>query len=57
MKSLYNGYIPSILGIMPYTAINFEVYNILRDLVANYNQKDPIAVEMLWCGMVFCILN
>jgi len=47
---LYKGLQASIIGVMPYAAIDLAIYNTLRDRYIQKNRKDPRPIILLGCG-------
>ena len=49
-RGLYRGYIPSILGVMPYTGCQFATFELFkRNIIAIFPQKDhhiPVWVSL-----------
>lgn len=52
LKSFYRGYIPNILGIIPYAGIDLAVYETLKKKYLNSHSSDeqPSFVLLLACG-------
>ena len=48
--ALYKGWGASVLGIMPYAAIDLTIYNILRDMYVKKVGKEPTVYALLGCG-------
>jgi solute carrier family 25 phosphate transporter 23/24/25/41 len=48
-KGLYKGWIPSVIGIIPYAGVDLGVYATLRDRFIDKNQP-PSPVTVLLCG-------
>ena len=57
VKALYKGWLPSVIGVIPYVGLNFAVYGTLKDLVAVDvyelgSAKELDVVSGLACGGV-----
>ncbi|PVD21912.1 hypothetical protein C0Q70_17715 [Pomacea canaliculata] len=53
MKAFYRGYIPNLLGIIPYAGIDLAVYETLKKLYMQKNKnQDPGILALLGCGTV-----
>ena len=58
IKSLYNGWNASVLGIVPYAGVELTLYNIMKEQVSKYRQnkyktsqlRPPSALEILGIG-------
>lgn len=53
--ALYKGWGASVLGIMPYAAIDLTVFNILRDMYIKRVGQDPSVYTVLGCGALSSI--
>jgi len=53
-KALFKGYVPNLIGIIPYAGIDLTIYETLKQfyLKENPNQKDPGVLVLLACGTV-----
>lgn len=49
-RALYRGIIPTTMGVAPYVGINFAVYEWMRERIAEWNGKEPSALEKLGTG-------
>ena len=54
-KALYKGWGASVLGIMPYAAIDLTIFNILRDKYIEKVGRDPSTYTVLGCGAMSSI--
>jgi len=57
VRALYRGWLPSVIGVIPYVGLNFAVYGTLKDVVAGWyglegGAKDLDVVSGLACGGV-----
>uniref|UniRef100_A0AAQ6A6A9 EF-hand domain-containing protein n=1 Tax=Amphiprion ocellaris TaxID=80972 RepID=A0AAQ6A6A9_AMPOC len=55
VKAFYKGYIPNILGIIPYAGIDLAVYESLKNLWLSHYAKDtanPGVLVLLGCGTI-----
>jgi solute carrier family 25 phosphate transporter 23/24/25/41 len=52
LTALYDGMLPSLLGIIPYCAINYTVYDGLKSVYIKSKQRDPNAFIVLGCGAI-----
>lgn len=52
---LYKGLQASLIGVIPYAAIDLAIYNTLRDRYIKKNKKDPRPVVLLACGAISSI--
>ncbi|BFZ20540.1 hypothetical protein BsWGS_23579 [Bradybaena similaris] len=53
LGSFYRGYIPNLLGIIPYAGIDLAIYETLKKLYMSKNKnKDPGILALLVCGTV-----
>ncbi|XP_048774292.1 mitochondrial adenyl nucleotide antiporter SLC25A25-like isoform X2 [Ostrea edulis] len=51
----YRGYIPNLLGIIPYAGIDLAVYETLKKLyMKKYENTDPGIFVLLGCGTISC---
>jgi solute carrier family 25 phosphate transporter 23/24/25/41 len=50
VRALYKGWGASVLGIMPYAAIDLTIYNILRDMYVKKVGREPSVYALLGCG-------
>mmetsp|Transcript_30652 Transcript_30652/g.78712 ORF Transcript_30652/g.78712 Transcript_30652/m.78712 type:complete len:322 (-) Transcript_30652:669-1634(-) len=54
IRALYKGWVPSVIGVVPYVGLNFAVYGTTKDLMcAQYgvsNERDLGIVTKLGCG-------
>jgi solute carrier family 25 phosphate transporter 23/24/25/41 len=52
LKALYKGYIPNLIGIIPYAGIDLTIYETLKIqyLIQNPEVKDPGVMILLACG-------
>jgi solute carrier family 25 phosphate transporter 23/24/25/41 len=52
--ALYRGYIPNILGIIPYAGIDLTIYETIKNwyIKNNPKQQDPGVLVLLGCGTV-----
>ena len=41
-KGLYNGWSASVLGIMPYAGVELSLYNIMKDKISEYREKEQL---------------
>lgn len=52
--AFYRGWLPSVIGVIPYAGLNFGVYETAKVALVNYhgfeNEMDLGVVEMLGCG-------
>lgn len=53
--ALYKGWGASVLGIMPYAAIDLTIFNILRDMYIERVGRDPSTYTVLGCGALSSI--
>ena len=49
-SALYKGWGASVLGIIPYAAIDLTMYNILRDMYVKKVGREPSVYALLGCG-------
>uniref|UniRef100_T1IJC4 Uncharacterized protein n=1 Tax=Strigamia maritima TaxID=126957 RepID=T1IJC4_STRMM len=58
IKSFYRGYLPNLLGIIPYAGIELAVYETLKKSYLlrrkDYHHTQPPVFLVLWCGTVSC---
>ncbi|XP_077412089.1 mitochondrial adenyl nucleotide antiporter SLC25A24-like isoform X1 [Vanacampus margaritifer] len=55
VKAFYKGYIPNLLGIIPYAGIDLAVYESLKNAWLSYHTKDsanPGVLVLLGCGTI-----
>lgn len=53
IKAFYRGYVPNLLGILPYAGIDLTVYESLKKLyIRKSNEKHPGILVLLACGTV-----
>ncbi|XP_034038364.1 calcium-binding mitochondrial carrier protein SCaMC-1-like [Thalassophryne amazonica] len=55
VKAFYKGYIPNLLGIIPYAGIDLAVYESLKNTWLSYHTKDsanPGVLVLLGCGTI-----
>lgn len=57
VRALYKGWLPSVIGVIPYVGLNFAVYGTLKDVVAKdvyglKSAKDLDVISGLACGGV-----
>ncbi|XP_041369153.1 calcium-binding mitochondrial carrier protein SCaMC-2-like isoform X1 [Gigantopelta aegis] len=53
MKAFYKGYIPNLIGIIPYAGIDLAVYETLKkSYSAKYKNQDPGVFVLLACGTI-----
>ncbi|KAG1659261.1 Calcium-binding mitochondrial carrier protein SCaMC-2-B [Nymphon striatum] len=53
IKSFYRGYVPNLLGIVPYAGIDLAIYETLKNFhVQRYQQKEPGVLVVLSCAAV-----
>ncbi|KAG7214691.1 hypothetical protein INR49_010583 [Caranx melampygus] len=55
LKAFYKGYIPNLLGIIPYAGIDLAVYESLKNTWLSYHAKDsanPGVLVLLGCGTI-----
>lgn len=60
LKCFYKGYIPNILGIVPYAGIDLAVYETLKKKYINKyqtNNEQPGMLLLLACGSTSCTLG
>lgn len=58
MHSFYRGYIPNMLGILPYAGIDLAVYETLKKkYLAHYQQETPSFWVLLTCGSISSTLG
>ena len=50
MSALYKGWSVSVMGIIPYAAIDLTIYNILRELYVEKIGREPSVYALLGCG-------
>lgn len=52
LKSFYRGYVPNLLGIIPYAGIDLAVYETLKNYYVhrNMNSENPGVLLLLGCG-------
>lgn len=51
IKSFYRGYIPNMLGIIPYAGIDLAVYETLKNqYLSHYDKEQPSFLVLLACG-------
>lgn len=51
----YRGYVPNLLGIIPYAGIDLAVYETMKKLyMKTYENKDPGIFVLLGCGTISC---
>ena len=54
VRALYKGWVPSVIGVIPYVGLNFAVYGTLKDVVAKLegleSAKDLDVASGLMCG-------
>ena len=50
--SLYRGYVPNLIGIIPYAGIDLAVYETLKKtyITRHPNQKEPSVLVIIGCG-------
>jgi len=52
IRGFYRGLVPSLIGIMPYAAVDLAVYDVLKTLYASRMQHDPGVLTLLCCGAI-----
>ncbi|XP_016897572.1 calcium-binding mitochondrial carrier protein SCaMC-1-like [Cynoglossus semilaevis] len=55
VKAFYKGYVPNLLGIIPYAGIDLAVYESLKNTWLSYHPKDsanPGVLVLLGCGTI-----
>ncbi|KAF3699271.1 Calcium-binding mitochondrial carrier protein SCaMC-1 [Channa argus] len=55
VKAFYKGYVPNLLGIIPYAGIDLAVYESLKNTWLSYHTKDsanPGVLVLLGCGTI-----
>ncbi|XP_028987078.1 calcium-binding mitochondrial carrier protein SCaMC-1-like isoform X2 [Betta splendens] len=55
VKAFYKGYVPNLLGIIPYAGIDLAVYESLKNAWLSYHTKDsanPGVLVLLGCGTI-----
>ncbi|XP_066293551.1 calcium-binding mitochondrial carrier protein SCaMC-2-like isoform X4 [Branchiostoma lanceolatum] len=54
LRAFYKGYIPNILGVLPYAGIDLCIYETLKNmyLAKNKNQPNPGVMVLLACGTI-----
>ncbi|XP_005111405.1 calcium-binding mitochondrial carrier protein SCaMC-2-B isoform X2 [Aplysia californica] len=53
MGSFYRGYIPNLLGIIPYAGIDLAIYETLKKMYMKRNKnQDPGIIALLLCGTI-----
>uniref|UniRef100_A0A7N8X2K2 Calcium-binding mitochondrial carrier protein SCaMC-1-like n=1 Tax=Mastacembelus armatus TaxID=205130 RepID=A0A7N8X2K2_9TELE len=55
VKAFYKGYVPNLLGIIPYAGIDLAVYESLKNTWLSYHAKDsanPGVLVLLGCGTI-----
>lgn len=55
VKAFYKGYVPNLLGIIPYAGIDLAVYETLKNTWLSYHTKDsanPGVLVLLGCGTI-----
>ncbi|KAK9836550.1 hypothetical protein WJX74_002900 [Apatococcus lobatus] len=56
LMALWRGWLPSVIGVVPYVGLNFCVYETLKDVVLKYHgltdERDLSIVTRLGCGAV-----
>lgn len=55
VKAFYKGYVPNLLGIIPYAGIDLAVYETLKNMWLSYHPKDsanPGVLVLLGCGTI-----
>lgn len=58
VKSFYRGYIPNLLGIIPYAGIDLAVYETLKNkYLSQYENEQPSFWVLLACGSVSSTLG
>lgn len=57
-RSFYRGYVPNLLGILPYAGIDLAVYETLKNkYLSQYENKQPSFWVLLACGSVSSTLG
>ncbi|XP_055378698.1 calcium-binding mitochondrial carrier protein SCaMC-3 isoform X2 [Condylostylus longicornis] len=58
VRSFYRGYIPNILGIVPYAGIDLAVYETLKKkYLSTHNKEEPSFLVLLACGSISSTLG
>lgn len=58
LQSFYRGYLPNMLGILPYAGIDLAVYETLKKkYTAHYQQETPSFYVLLACGSISSTLG
>uniref|UniRef100_A0A336KC21 CSON004428 protein n=1 Tax=Culicoides sonorensis TaxID=179676 RepID=A0A336KC21_CULSO len=58
LHSFYRGYVPNLLGILPYAGIDLAVYETLKKkYTAHYHQETPSFYVLLACGSISSTLG
>lgn len=53
LKSFYRGYLPNLLGIIPYAGIDLAVYETLKKMyLKHHSLEDPGILVLLACGTI-----
>jgi len=56
LMALYKGWVPSVIGVVPYVGLNFAVYGTMKDIMMHYfdvpREQDLSVVTKLGCGAV-----
>ena len=47
MIALWRGWLPSVIGVIPYVGLNFSVYETLKDVVLKHYRESVQAVHPL----------
>lgn len=56
LLTLYKGWLPSVIGVVPYVGLNFAVYETLKDVIIHssdaHSERDLSVATRLGCGAV-----
>jgi solute carrier family 25 (mitochondrial phosphate transporter), member 23/24/25/41 len=56
VRALYKGWLPSVIGVVPYVGLNFAVYETLKDMIVKAeglrDERDLSVATRLACGAV-----
>ncbi len=52
MIALWRGWLPSVIGVIPYVGLNFSVYETLKDMTLKAYGEQMLYISLLFCDLV-----
>ena len=57
LVALWRGWVPSVIGVIPYVGLNFAVYETLKDSVLKYYGEPRLNPASRWTVASYCLLS